>query len=373
MGHHVDMVTALPRRTPQTARPGRRLLWITAALLAGAVCAVVVVTVGSIATVPGSGHPTTDVRVAWLLPAIRLVVDVSAAATVGCLTAAAFLLPVDDTGSLAGFRWLRCATWSAGAWAIAALAAAPGMLVEFLDAGLRDISVRAVISFLMEVPEGRAQAGVVLLAGLVAGTSRSVLTTAGARTLLLVSLLAAALPAATEHLGHDGSPAEIGVATVAMVLHVLGALAWSGALLALLLIRRLPAPDLATAVRRFSRYAPALAATVGASGLLSAFVELANPGQLLGTAYGRLVLLKALAFTGLIGLGWWHRRRTVLALCAGQSRAFHRAAAVELLVFAVTIGLAVGLSRTPAPGAAAETVHAAGGHPTSTELLPKLP
>ena len=102
-------------------------------------------------------------------------------------------------------------------------------------------------------------------------------------------------------------------------------------------------------MRRYSRTAPALVLAVGASGLLTAAAELDEPGQWAQTAYGRLVLLKALAFVALINLGWWHRRRTVPALAEGRAGAFRRIVAVELGIFAVTFGLAVGFSRTPAP------------------------
>ena len=49
----------------------------------------------------------------------------------------------------------------------------------------------------------------------------------------------------------------------------------------------------------------------------------------------------------LVGIGWWHRRSTLPALEAGRARAFWRLAAVEIVVMAATVGLAVALSRTP--------------------------
>lgn len=347
-----------------------KALWTAAITIAVLVSTIVVVAVGSITTVPMSGVPTSDVRVAWLLPATRLVADAAAALTVGCCLAAC-LLPGAGRGiSLPGARWLRLATSSAAAWAAAAVAALPGMFVEFLNTDLGNVSVQALGSFLVSVPEGTAQGAVILLAALVAVSSRSVLTVVGARTLLLLSLLAGIPGNVVEHLEGEGSRYEVAVATTAGVLHVAGALTWSGALAALVLLRRLTANDLVAAVTRYSRLAPVLVLIVGASGLLNGGLELQAPQQLGSTAYGRLIILKALAFTALLTVGWWHRQRTLVALTAGHPNAFRRAAAVEVLIFAATLGLAVGLSRTPEPAASAAdrtepVVSMAGAHPSS--------
>lgn len=342
----------LPAAAQYTPRQWKAL-WIAAITVAVVVSVTVVVAVGSITAVPMSRLPASDVRVAWLMPTTRLIADTSAAITVGCCLAAS-LLPTARQGiSLPGARWLRYATWSAAAWATAAAAAVPGMFVEFLNTNLGNVSVRAISSFLVSVPEGTAQATVVFLAALVAAASRSVLTMVGVRTLLLLSLLAGIPGSVVEHLEDDGSRYEVAVASTASVLHVAGALAWSGALAALLLLRRLTAHQLVTAVTRYSRLAPVLVVLVGSSGLLSAGLELRTPGQIVSTAYGRVIVLKALALTALLAVGWWHRRRTLIALVGGHPHAFRRAAAVEVLIFAATIGLAVGLSRTPEPAAVA--------------------
>jgi putative copper export protein len=326
----------------------RVLAWTAGLAVAVAVCAIVVVAVGSIQRVPGSGLAALDLRVAWLLPITRLIGDLAAAATVGCLVAAAVLLPNKGFVSPAGYRWVRRATWPAVVWAAAAGLALPGLLVEFLNTDLSHISARAVFAFVRDTPYGGAQAAAALLAMLAAIGSRWVLTTAGARLLLVLALVAVVLPAVAEYAEAEGTPARVAIAAAGMVLHILGALLWSGTLAALLLIR-LSRGELVTAVRRYSRAAPILALTVGASGLLTAAVELEEPGQWVQTPYGRLVLLKACAFAGLIAVGWWHRRRTLPAFAEGRAGAFRRLAAVELGIFAVTFGLAVGLSRTPAP------------------------
>jgi putative copper resistance protein D len=87
-----------------------------------------------------------------------------------------------------------------------------------------------------------------------------------------------------------------------------------------------------------------------ASGLLSAWVRLSGAGDLLTTSYGRLVLLKAVLLGAIAAIGFWHRRATVPRLQSDPTRLlFVRIAAVEVLVMAATVGVAVALSR-PAAG-----------------------
>jgi hypothetical protein len=70
--------------------------------------------------------------------------------------------------------------------------------------------------------------------------------------------------------------------------------------------------------------------------------------------YGRLALAKMAAFALLGWFGWWHRRRTLPGVAAGSASAFTRLAAVEALVMAAAMGLAVALGRTAPSDAAAE-------------------
>ncbi|MBJ7452278.1 MAG: CopD family protein [Blastococcus sp.] len=341
---------AVPSGTREAATTAQRhgLLPSLVVLLAGSVSVAVVVAVGSVARVPGSGLAALDPWVPWLLPTARLVGDLAAAATVGCLVAAAVLLTKRGFLTPAGYRWLRRATWPAVAWGASALLLLPGLLVEFLNTDLSQVSFRALVAFVRDTPFGGAQAAAAALATVVAVGSRMVLTTAGARVLLVLALFAVVPPVVAEYAEADGTRVPVAVAATGMVLHVLAALVWSGTLAALLLTR-LSAGDLVTAVRRYSRAAPVLALVVGGSGLLTAAADLDDLGQWLQTAYGRVALLKVVAFAALVAVGWWHRRRTLPALASGQAGAFRRIAAVEILVFAVTFGLAVGLSRTPVP------------------------
>src|SRR5690625_1144411 len=63
---------------------------------------------------PVTGIPARDQTVVWLVGLIRVVTDGLAVATIGLLTAAAFLVPGGDSSggrivSAHGYRWLRAA------------------------------------------------------------------------------------------------------------------------------------------------------------------------------------------------------------------------------------------------------------------------
>lgn len=106
---------------------------------------------------------------------------------------------------------------------------------------------------------------------------------------------------------------------------------------------------------------------------LNAGVRLGEPSALLSSSYGALVLVKVAALVMLSALGWQHRRRSVAALSRGSDSghrdgqdgqdgqdasgaarpvrvAFVRLAVLELTLMAVTMAVAVALSRTPTPG-----------------------
>jgi putative copper resistance protein D len=146
---------------------------------------------------------------------------------------------------------------------------------------------------------------------------------------------------------------------------VLAAALWVGGLVAVLGLAAARGPDrnaaLATAVPRFSRLALACWITLAVTGTVNAYVRLPLD-EVLGTRYGTLVLAKAAALVALGLLGAAQRRRTVPDAARGHPRALLRLGGVEVLLMLATIGLAVGLGRTPPPGAAT-------GPPSRTELM----
>jgi putative copper resistance protein D len=165
--------------------------------------------------------------------------------------------------------------------------------------------------------------------------------------------------------GHSAVGGSHDIATDSLVLHVLAAALWVGGLVAVLGLAAARGPDrtaaLATAVPRFSRLALACWATLAVTGIVNAYVRLPLD-EVLGTWYGTLVLAKAAALVALGVLGAAQRRRTVPDAARGRPRALLRLGGVEVLLMLATIGLAIGLGRTPPPAAAT-------GPPSRTELM----
>ena len=329
--------------------PRRRLL-LAGGALAGLTAAVLTLSAsGATDVVPLPGIPLPSTLVTWLVPLLRLVVDLAAVLCVGCLFGAVVLAPGDTIVSATGHRWVRLAGWAAAVWAAAALAALPAQLADFLGTRLPVVSFRGVVGFVTSVEQGRAQFLAAVLAALVAVGARTVLRQNGARMVLLVAVAATVPPAFT---GHTAEESDHWLAVASGSLHVVAVVLWAGGLVALLLARQLGVEGRRTAIMRFSRLAPALAVGVLISGILTAYTRMSAAGQLADTAYGRVVLVKVAALVGLVAIGWWHRRAGLPALADGRPGVFLRMAVVEVLLFAVTIGVAVGLSRTPTPPAA---------------------
>ena len=192
------------------------------------------------------------------------------------------------------------------------------------------------------------------LASLVAG-GRSRL----ARGLLIAGVVALCVsPALSGHAAATGALAPLTIAADA--LHVLGAGAWVGTLF-VLVVAGIPAalalpaggrgPAAALLVHRFSPIALVAASLLVASGVASAWVHLGSLDALLGTAYGRTLLVKLALVALVAALGAFHWRRARPALgTEDAARGLRRTAAVELAIAAVVLAVTAVLVATPPPG-----------------------
>ena len=262
--------------------------------------------------------------------------QLGAVVTVGCLVAAAFLVPGVKRGLLRG------AAVAAAGWAAAAVATMALTISDLLGVPVSEaVDADSMVMIATTVESGRGMATVFVLASVLATVCWFVRTAGGAALAAVIAVVATLPPAFS---GHASGAANHQLAVSLMILHVLGAVLWTGGLLALLLARR----HAATAVPRFSRLAVCCFVAVTISGLASAALRLSEWNQF-ASGYGVVLLAKIGALAVLGAFGWWHRRRSIPALRAGEPRAFVRVATVEVLVMAVAIGLAAGLARTQPP------------------------
>jgi putative copper resistance protein D len=344
----------------QSGTAPRGTLVRTPAVLAAAAAAALLVaaaalwTGGAIDARSLPGLPDAGAVTPWALPLLRVIGDLAAAVTVGCLLAAAFAVPgrLDERGrrrvSPHGYRWLRAAATGAAVWAVAAAGALVFTLSDILGRPVSTVaSARTLWSFTTTIEQGRALLLVVLGAAVLAVLARTVLSPTSAAVLAVLAVATAMPPVFAGHAAAAGNH-QIAVST--MLLHVAGVLIWTGGLVALLLGHRLPTGALSDAAHRYSRVALWCFVAVALSGVANAWVRIPTLGDVTGSGYGRLVLLKSAALVVLGAVGWFHRTATLPALANGRRRAFARLAVGEVVLMAATIGVAVGLSRTPTPG-----------------------
>lgn len=335
-------------------------------VLAGSVglaVAVATVTVwaggGAVTAIPGI--PDAGTLTAWGLPVARTVANAAATATVGALLLVAVLLPGGRTLGPAQLRYLTWAASAAALWAVASAATLVFLLSDLFAQPVAEVLSPAVMAdFVTTDAQGRSYALMTVAAGVIATLGVGIGTARWARLALLVALAGLLPPTFT---GHSSAAGNHDAAVTSLALHLLGVAVWVGGLVFVLVVVARREERAADAVRRFSPLAAGALLAVAASGFVNVAVRLPSLGDLFTSRYGLMVLAKTMALAALCGIGWWHRRRTLPALKDGERRGFVRLAAGELLLMAVAIGLAVGLSRTPAPGAGDASVS------TTEELL----
>ncbi|MEU2146027.1 MULTISPECIES: cytochrome c oxidase assembly protein [Streptomyces albovinaceus subgroup] len=326
-----------------------RLPLLLAVAAAGAVIAAVAAvwagggTESSVPGIEGPGAVTT-----WGLPVVRTLADVSAVATIGALLMVVVLLPGGRRLGEGQLRFLNWAAVAAGVWTMASAATLVFTLSDLFAQPLGTVlSPDVVADYVVTDPQGRSFALSAAAAGTVATVCLGLGTARWARAALLLAVAGLLPPAFT---GHSSAASNHDAAVISLALHLVGVAVWVGGLLFVLVAAFRREEQTKDAVRRFSPLAGWSLLAVGASGLVNAAVRLPSPGEVFTSRYGLLLLAKTVALLLLGMVGWWHRKRTMPSLAEGSRRGFVRLAAVELLIMAAAMGLAVGLSRTPAPG-----------------------
>ena len=333
-------------RPATTAQRRRRWLgWAAAAGAGAAVLAAALAYGGGASTAALPGLPHAGAATGWGLPLARLLVDLTGIVTVGVLLAVGVLLP---PGADSAVRLLSRASAAAWLWALAAVASIVLTFSDFVGIPLADSLDGAQLgSFVSQTSQGKALALQAVIAATVALGALGVQRRGGALGLLVLALTGVVLPGLS---GHSGAASDHMLAVSSLVVHVVAASLWVGGLIALGVLGTLGPASMRVAVPRFSHLALWCVVAVAASGVVNAGLRLGSVGQLPGSSYGWLVLGKVVALGSLAGFGWWHRRRTMPQLGErGGLAGFTRIAAAESVLMVATVGLAVGLSRTPTP------------------------
>ncbi|GGK83444.1 copper resistance protein D [Ornithinimicrobium pekingense] len=301
---------------------------------------------------PPLGDPGAAVR--WGLPVVTGLGRGAAALTVGALVlCVALVSPTGQAGLWGALR--RVASLAAGTWFV--LQAAQ-LVLTFRDVlgGARLSAPAQQVGAFLDLGAGRTLVAATVLTALVAVAT---LVARQPGETLVAQLLCAAALLQLAGTGHTGGTAAHGAAVLGLWLHTLSACVWVGGLAALVLVvarrRRLrdgaaaESPDLSVLAGRYSAVAAWAFVVLALSGVFSLAVRVDAPSEVLGTAWGRLLLVKVVLLGVLGSFGALHRRHTLPLLRRGRPGAFRRLAAVEVLVMASVLGMSSALARTRPP------------------------
>lgn len=350
------MTVAPPAGTAPTAAPSQRraLVWpVLAGVAALAGCTAAGIGTLSLASaLTATGLPDPGPVTTLGLPFVRAAGEIAAVLAVGSFLFAAFLVPPQRSGVLDadGYRALRLGTVASGVWAVCAALLVPLTISDVSGRAVVDIGPARIWSLAGLIATASAWRWTAILAAAITVASLSVLRWSWTPVLLAASVLTLIPLGLT---GHSSAGGSHDLATNGLLIHLVAASLWAGGLLALLAHALRGGAHTGLAARRFSSIALWCWVAMALSGLVNALVRV-QPGDLLTTGYGRLVVAKFVALCLLGGVGWRQRRVSVAALQADPSpprarAALARLALIEAALFGLTFGIAVGLSRTAPP------------------------
>jgi len=152
--------------------------------------------------------------------------------------------------------------------------------------------------------------------------------------------------------GAVGHPAAIHpyLSIPAKMAHLLGASLWLGGLLWLVWLSRCHEAACRSEARRVSSVALIMVIVIFLTGSLETVLFLNSPGDLINSAYGRLVLAKVIGLTILVGFGAYNKFRILPRLddSEGPSR-LARSVSQELIIVTIVILIGGFLANVPTP------------------------
>ncbi len=148
---------------------------------------------------------------------------------------------------------------------------------------------------------------------------------------------------------HAGAQAPVVANLLVQWVHIVASGAWIGGLLVLILaVRGQPSDVTGRAVRRFSTLAGIAIVVVAVTGTFRAVVEIGSIGQLFGSAFGVLVLVKVALFVILAALGAINRYTNV-PRASTILRGLRRVGSTEVVIGAAAVLVAAALVNVAPP------------------------
>jgi putative copper resistance protein D len=334
--------------TPDVA-VDRRPRYLLLVVLAGGVVAGALFGL-AITAVAQAGAVTSGPLVAVGLALSRSVLDGAAVVTVGMSVLPKFLAP-GAAAPLASARLI--AVVGSAVWLVAALVS---MVLEVVDINVgQPFTVAAIGQYVRGAGAGQAHVVVaccafVYLVVAVLALRRGEDVPAELRIAVALFALVPLSAAGHAAVGVQGPRT---LALLSIELHVIGAVSWTGGLVAVMLLLGLDRNLLAGALPRFSRLATACVFLTGCTGLFNGWYELySTPGvhwylAVFTTRYGWVLIGKAVCVLAAGLLGGYTRFRLLPKIVERRTTAVVTWTTVEIGVLAVAFGLAAVLVRAP--------------------------
>jgi cytochrome c oxidase assembly factor CtaG/putative copper export protein len=302
------------------------------------------------AALTATGLPDPGPVTTYGLPFVRAAGEIACVVAVGSFMFAAFLVPPQQSGVLDadGYRALRVGTVASAIWTICSVLLVPLTVSDVTGQPLTSrLSPSAIWSVASLVETAGAWRWTAVLAAIVTVASIPVLRWSPTPLLFggaLITLIPLALT------GHSSTGGSHDLATNSLLIHLFAAALWAGGLLALLVHTLRGGGHADVAARRFSAVALWCFVAMALSGVVNALVRI-RLTELFDDSYGFLVMAKAIALCTLGFIGWRQRRSGVAALQSDPNARgpLIRLALTEAIIFGLTFGVAVALSRTPPP------------------------
>jgi cytochrome c oxidase assembly factor CtaG/putative copper export protein len=300
-------------------------------------------------------------QIELLLLGSKYLTYLSSFAVVGFLLSMAFLL-INNEGALkeVSLKLRQRASLFALLWFASSAIFLITTFANILDTSFVDaLDMTSLQSFVSQVSLGRYLFIQTLVAFLVGYFLLRVRKVIPVIALLLISIIAIALPAFESHSVSGGSHA---LATGSMLLHVIALSLWVGGLFAITFI---PIDDRKIAIERFSVMALWAAITVVLSGVVNAWARL-NFVAAWDSAYARVVIIKILLTGSLIFIGYLHRKNLATKEKMNWSILL-RLISFEVALMAAITAIGVWLSQNASPDRVVDLVIPA--EPTLRQIL----